>query len=274
MFDKAAEAARRELQANPKHRQAEYYLALALHASDRNLEAIQQLEALLAEHPDDVAALYQLVLFYKDGAQEASQRVVRVAPDSEWSLALRAEAFADSDHLDDAIREYRTILNKNPNFPGVHFEIGQVYWRKKDAEHAKAELKSALLEDPNQPLANFYLGDILTDQKEYQEGIAHLGITVAAYPKMTKAYFLLAKCHAGTGDSERALELYKRALDLDPDYKEAHYQLYALYARLGDKRKSQAELRVFEKLTRESDERDKRLLNESVRKQTESQPQN
>ena len=135
-------------------------------------------------------------------------------------------------------------------------------------------MKSALLEDPNQPLANFYLGDILTDQKEYQEGIAHLGITVAAYPKMTKAYFLLAKCHAGTGDSERALELYKRALDLDPDYKEAHYQLYALYARLGDKRKSQAELRVFEKLTRESDERDKRLLNESVRKQTESQPQN
>src|SRR5205814_8948983 len=79
---------------------AEYYLALALHASDRNLEAIQQLEALLAEHPDDVAALYQLVLFDRGGAQEASQRVVRVAPDSEWSLALdRKSTRLNSSHL-------------------------------------------------------------------------------------------------------------------------------------------------------------------------------
>jgi tetratricopeptide (TPR) repeat protein len=273
-FDKAAEAARRELMANPKHRQAQYYLALALHASDQNLEAIQELEGLLADHPDDLETLYQLVLFYKDGAQEASQRVARLAPDSDWCLALRAEAFADNDHLDDAIREYQAILNKNPSFPGIHFELGQVYWRKKDAEHAKEKLKLALLEDPNQPLANFYLGDILTEQKKYPEAIAHLRIAIAAYPKMTKAYFLLAKCHAGTGDSERALELYKRALDLDPDYKEVHYQLYALYARLGDKQKSQAELRIFEKLTRENDERDKKSLNDRLRKPTESQAHN
>jgi tetratricopeptide (TPR) repeat protein len=273
-FDKATEAARRELIANPKDRQAQYYLALALHASDRNLEAIQQLEALLRDHPDDVAALYQLVLFYKDGAQQASQRVAKLAPDSEWFLALGAEALADTDHLDDAIREYRAILKKNPNFPGIRFELGQVYWRKKDAEHAKAELKLALLEDPNQPLANFYLADILTDQKEYRDAIAHLGIAIAAYPKMTKAYFLLAKCHAGTGESRKAMEFYKRALELDPGYKEVHYQLYTLYARLGDKEKSQAELRIFEKLTREDDEKDKKLLNESLQRQTESQTQN
>jgi tetratricopeptide (TPR) repeat protein len=270
-FDKAIKSARRELTANPKDRQAQYYLALALHASDRNLEAIQQLEALVSDHPDDVAALYELVLFYKDGAHETSQRVAKLAPDSEWFLALRAGALADTDHLDDAIREYRAILKKNPAFPGMRFELGQVYWRKKDSEHAEAELKLSLLEDPNQPLANYYLGDILTDRKEYGDAIAHFRIAIAAYPKMTKAYFLLAKCHAGIGESQRALEFYQRALELDPDYREVHYQLYTLYARLGNKGKSQAELRLFEKLTREDDERDKKLLNDYLQKQVESE---
>src|SRR5437899_6839037 len=130
-FDQAAESMRKELATDPKDRQARYYLSLALHASNRNLEAIQQLESLLADHPDDVPALYQLALFYKDGAQEASQQVAKLAPDSEWYLALRVEAFADNGHLDEAIQQYKAVLSKNPGFPGMHFELGQVYWKKK-----------------------------------------------------------------------------------------------------------------------------------------------
>src|SRR5207237_4334855 len=131
------------LDAHPNDPQAQYDLALALHASNRNLEAIQQWEGLLTDHPDDVPALYQLALFYKDGAQEASQQVAKLAPDSEWYLALRAEAFADNGHLDEAIQQYKAVLSKNPGFPGMHFELGQVYWKKKDAENAQAELKLA-----------------------------------------------------------------------------------------------------------------------------------
>src|SRR5438128_743358 len=238
-FDQAAESMKKELAADPKDRQARYYLALALHASSRNLEAIQQLEGLLTDHPGDVAALYQLALFYKDGAQEASQQIARLAPDSEWYLALRAQAFADNDHLDEGIRQYKAVLSKNPDFPGIHFELGQAHWKQKDAENAQAELKLALQEDPNQPLANFYLADILTAQKDYQQAIPHLQITIAAYPKMTKAYFLLGKCYAGAGDLQQALRAFQQASELDPKYQEVHYQLYLLYARLNNKEESQ-----------------------------------
>src|SRR5438128_3315669 len=125
-FDQAAESMKKELAADPKDRQARYYLSLALHSSNRNLEAIQQLESLLADHPDDVPALYQLALFYKDGAQEASQQVAKLAPDSEWYLALRAEAFADNGHLDEAIQQNKTVLSKNPSYPGMHFTLCQL----------------------------------------------------------------------------------------------------------------------------------------------------
>src|SRR5437016_4042103 len=261
-FDQAAESMKKELAADPKDRQARYYLALALHASNRNLEAIQQLEGLLTDHPGDVPAIYQLALFYKDGAQEASQQVAKLAPDSDWYLALRAEAFADNGHLDEAIQQYKAVLSKNPSFPGMHFELGQVYWKKKDAENAQAELKLALQEDPNQPLANFYLADILTTQKDYQQAIPHLEITIAAYPKLTKAYFLLGKCNAGTGDVQQALRVFQQASELDPKYQEVHYQLYRLYARLNNKEESQRHLEIVKRLQQE----DSSELRENIQK--------
>ena len=129
-------------------------------------------------------------------------------------------------------------------------------------------------EEPNHPLANYYLADILTDQKSYQEAIPRLQIAIPVYPKLKQAYFLLGKCYAGTGDSKRALEAFNEALKLDPDYKEVHYQLFGLYARLGDQEKSKAELRTFEKLIKEGQEEDKSRLKESVEKQSETKTHN
>jgi len=266
-FDASAEAMRKELAANPRDRQARYYLALALHASEHNVEAIQQLESLLTDHPGDIPALYQLALFYKDGAQEASDQIAKSAPDSEWYLALRAQAFADNGRLDEAIRQYKAVLTKNPVLPGIHFELGQVYWKKKDADGALAELKLALQDDPNQPLANFYLADILTTRKDYQQAIPHLQITIAAYPKMTKAYFFLGKCYAGTGDLQQALRAFQQASELDPKYQEVHYQLYRLYARLNNKEESQRHLEIVKRLQQE----DSNELRESIEKSSPQQ---
>src|SRR5437870_2573810 len=214
------------------------------------------------DDPGDIPALYQLALFYKDGAQEASDQIAKSAPDSEWYLALRAQAFADNGRLDEAIRQYKAVLTKNPVLPGIHFELGQVYWKKKDADGALAELKLALQDDPNQPLANFYLADILTTRKDYQQAIPHLQITIAAYPKMTKAYFFLGKCYAGTGDLQQALRAFQQASELDPKYQEVHYQLYRLYARLNNREESERHLEIVKRLQQE----DSSELRENIEK--------
>jgi tetratricopeptide (TPR) repeat protein len=269
-FDKAMDAEKKELVADPKNRDARLYLALALSASGRLFEAIQQLETLRADNPEDAALLYQLVVDYKAAAQQMAQRLAKLHPDSGFTHAVKGEVLADNERFDDAIVEYKEVLRKNPDFPGIHTALGEVYWRHKDLEKAREELKLALLEDPNQPLANYYLADILTTNKNYPEAIPHLEIALSVYPKLTRAYFLLGKCYAGTGDLQRAVETFNTALELDPNYPEVHYQLHVLYARLGDKEKSQAQLQIFEKLTKEGDEKDKKLLEESLRKQKDS----
>lgn len=268
-FDRTVEASQKELTSNPKDKKARYYLSLALSASGRLFEAIQQLEALQADDPQNLAVAYQLVVDYKAAAQQAGQRLAKIAPDSEFTHAMRAEALADSERFDEAIREFKEVFRKNPDFPGIHLALGQVYWRRKDLEKARQELKLALAEDPNQPLANYYLADILVTDKEYLQAIPHLEIALSVYPELTRAYWLLGKCYTSTGDQQRALQVFKKALEQNPSYKEVHFQLHELYARLGNKDASQQHLQIFERLTREDQIKDRELLQESLKKQKE-----
>lgn len=265
-FDKTIESSQQELTGNPKDRQARYYLSLALSASGRLLEAIQHLELIQKDDPDNLAVIYQLVVDYKAAAQQASERLARKAPDSEFTHAMRAEVFADSEHFDEAIEEFKQVLQKNPDFPGIHLALGQLYWRRKDLEKSRQELELALTEDPNQPLANYYLGDILVTGKEHQKAISHLEITLSIYPELTRAYWLLGKAYANSGNQQRAIEVFQKALQQDPNYKEVHFQLHELYTRLGNKTESQRHLQIFERLMREDQNRDREVLRESQQK--------
>jgi tetratricopeptide (TPR) repeat protein len=266
-FGKSIEAGRKELTGNPKDKQARYYLALALSASGRLFEAIQQLETLQAEDPQNLAVAYQLVVDYKAAAQEAGQRLAKIAPDSEFTHVMRAEALADGERFDEAILEFKEALRKDPDFPGIHLALGQVYWRRKDLEKSQQELKLALAEDPNQPLANYYLADILVTEKEFLQAIPRLEKALSVYPELTRAYWLLGKSYASTGNDQRALQVFKKALEQNPSYKEVHFQLHELYARLGKKEESRQHLQVFERLTREDQNRDRGILEKSLTKQ-------
>jgi tetratricopeptide (TPR) repeat protein len=266
-FDRTIDASRQELVANPKDSLARYYLALALTAKGNLFEAIQQLEAVAGEDPQNLAVRYQLVVDYKAAMRQAAEHLTRMAPDSDFTHAMKAESLADDNRMDDAILEFQEVLRKNPAFPGIHFGLGEVYWRKKDNANALEQLRLALLEEPNQPLANYYMGDVLVDQQKFRDAIPHLKVAVAVYPELPQARFLLGKSYAGIGDSATALREFDKALELDPDYKEVHFQLYELYARRGDAGESQKHLRISERLTQAGQDRDRAKLLESLEKQ-------
>jgi len=269
-FDKTIEATQKELTGNPKDRQARNYLALALSSSGRLSEAIQQLEILLTDDPQNVALLYQLAVDYKVAAQRAAQNLAKLYPDSEFTHAIRAEGLADNYRFEEAIKEFKEVSRKNPNFPGIHIAIGQVYWQHKDLELAQQELKQALGEDPNQPLANYYLADILVTNQEFLRAIPHLEIAISAYPELTQAYVLLGKCYAGTGNPQRAVQVFNKALEQNPALKEVHFQLAEVYARLGNKEESQKQIEIFQRLTQERQKKDNELLEEAVKKLKDS----
>jgi tetratricopeptide (TPR) repeat protein len=251
-FNDAVTALNAELAANPKDRESRYYLALALDASDRKFDAIAQLEKLLVDNPQDTQALYQLVRSYKAATHGAFNRLSKLAPQSDFLLALRAEANAENEKSKEAIEQYKQVLVKNPEFPGIHFALGEICWKLARYEEAMKELQLSLDEDPSHPIGNYYVGDILVKELKYEDAISHLRLAVAGDPKLMQAHFLLGKCYITTGKLQDALRHLLKAEELAPENTSTHYQLSQVYARLEEKDKSQKHLEIFGRLTRES----------------------
>ena len=100
-------------------------------------------------------------------------------------------------------------------------------------------------------------------EREFSKAIPHLEATLATYPELTRAYWLLGKSLASSGNQQHAIEVLKKALQQNPNYKEVHFQLSEIYARMGNKPESQQHLQIFERLTREDQSRDREILQQS-----------
>jgi tetratricopeptide (TPR) repeat protein len=55
-----------------------------------------------------------------------------------------ANAHLELGRFDEAIAEYERILKLNPNYPLVHYHLGQAYERKSDRDQAHAEYQRFL----------------------------------------------------------------------------------------------------------------------------------
>lgn len=261
-YDEAIAAYQKELTGNPTQKAARFNLALVYTVKENHYEAIQQLQTLLTQDPGNASYLYQLATIYKTATRKTAEHLAELYPDSAYTHALQAEAFADSERFDQAVLEYQVVLKEQPAFPGIHLAIGEIYWRQKEYPKAREHIALALAEDPNQPLANYYMGDILVNQSAYAQAVPHLQIIIAAYPGVARAYFLLGKCYMNAEELPKARQAFEKALQLDPKYQEVHYQLHLLHARLGNKAESQKELAIVKQLQQE----DARQMQENTQK--------
>lgn len=270
-FEKAIDEFNKELEANPKYRRARYYAAMAYRSLHRQSDALRQYEILLEEDPTDQKVLYQLIKLLKSATLEALNQLGDLDAKSTYMLFFKAESFADSEKYPEAIEKYKELLAKDPNFPGIHFALGLLYYNKVDYPNAEQELLLALKEDPNHPMANFYLADILIKGQRMPEAVPRLETVVGAAPLFMLGYLELGKCYMAQGKFDDALKLLLKAVELAPKEKMVHYQLAQAYARLQQPDKRQYHLEVFQKLDHEEREKKKEKMRATNEKAIEKQ---
>jgi tetratricopeptide (TPR) repeat protein len=269
-YEKAIEFFNKELEANPKYRRAHYYAAQAYQSLDRNADAAKQYEILLAEDPSDQKVLFQLIRLLKSATVQAIKTLGNLDSDSEYMLVLKAEGYAEDEKYAEAIEKYSELMKRNPDFPGIHFALGTVYYNKVDDVNAEKEFRLALNEDPNLPMANYYLADIMMKSQRIEQAVPLLEIVVAASPQFMRGYLQLGKCYATQGKLQEALKLLLRAVELEPNNKTPHYQLAQLYARLQQPDKARYHLETFQRLnTQEREKRTKRSQESRLERQME-----
>jgi type IV pilus assembly protein PilF len=144
-------------------------------------------------------------------------------------------AYFKNGNYQQALPEFAKAVELNPSEPTYHESLGVVFMYNGQHEAAISEFQEALRIDPkfieaknNLAIAYLNNGDLEMARATLEEVLKD-----PFYATPQFAYFNLARIYEREGKIDDAIREYKRALDIDRDYADAHYNLGVLYFHQG-----------------------------------------
>ena len=133
----------------------------------------------------------------------------------------------------DGLSLWSQTLKHVPNSPGVHSNLGRVYFEKGKVEAAVNEFKAAIELDPKAYKAHYNLGLAYEKKDLIPEAIQSYERTIRINPRFTDAHFNLGNIYARSGLLAEAERAYQAVLEIDPEDTTARNNLGVIYARRG-----------------------------------------
>lgn len=125
-------------------------------------------------------------------------------------------AFYDKEDYNNALAIYRNALDLDPENAKIHCNLGFLYWGKGDIDEAIKEYELAIKYDETYDIAYNNLGVIyLDDLGRVQKAMELFKKSVECNPNYALAHFNLARCISLTGDKIEAAKLYQIAQDIN-----------------------------------------------------------
>lgn len=131
-------------------------------------------------------------------------------------------------NLDGAIAAYRRALQQEPALTAANGSLGVLYQQKGLTDDAAVELTKALT-TLRIPAYHKALAKVMTERRFYALALYHYGETLRQAPDDADAIAGQAEVYAAQGQSDRAMDEYRRALLLAPTHEQASLDLSRLY---------------------------------------------
>lgn len=227
-------------------------------------EALREMDAALREAPHDAEIKYEIGELLRELAGERAARLEELAPDSAEAKQLLGRSLEARGKLEEAVAAYRAALSKNPRLAGLHFLIGNIQWRERDFEGAKAEMEAELHLDPQHPLANLRLGQILLAMNEPGPAADHLREALRADDSLIEAHRELGRAYRALGRYADALQEFQLVASRHPQDSSVHAQLASVYRSLGQNERAKAEMEAQRRLLQERAEAARKASSSSV----------
>ena len=134
-----------------------------------------------------------------------------------YELYLRASQL-DEDPLsmDDAEMLYREAITLDPWLAIAYTNLGNIRFRRHDAEAAELLYKKALEIDIRQPEAQYNLGYVMLERGQPELSVPLFHGAIEADPKFSDAYFNLAMAYEQIGETSKARPFWKSYIALEP----------------------------------------------------------
>lgn len=291
-FDRAAQEIRTARKLKPALPGLDSLLAMSLAESGKNREALPGLEKAFHSAADpevkrqaglELTAVYgrlkldrravetalELRDLYKNdpevqynagkilgnSAYLTMQDLFHGAGGSLWAHLAEAEAHESQGQFADAIKNYRTVLEMDPNRPNIHYRIGRTYLSQFGASRAAEDVAAAEQEfvkeievNPGNANAAYELaglrwknGDEASAQQLYESAIKY-------YPDFEEAEVGLGGILLDVHKPSLALPHLQRATTIRADDEVAWYRLAQAERELGDVQAQKQALMAFQKL--------------------------
>lgn len=235
-------------------------------------EALEFLQVLDTELPRDPEVLYSSTHAYSDLSLHTSQELAREAPFSYQVHELNAEALELQGKWDEAVAEYRKIMEISPFLLGIHARIGRALLSKPqpskdEVMQAKKEFEDELEVDPKNASAEYVLGELARDDNDLSAAIRHFSRATQIDSDFGEAYLGLGTALVSSKRFSEAIPPLETYEKLAPDSPTGHFQLALAYAGVGRKEDANREAGL-QRQTAESLEHVRRRAADALLKQS------
>jgi tetratricopeptide (TPR) repeat protein len=214
-------------------------------------EAVVDLQAALAAHPNDADLLYYLGRASGLLAKQSIDTLLAAYPDSARSHQAMAENYYVLRRMPDAEKEYREALRLRPGLPEVHLALGGVYAGAFQWDKAEEEFRMQAKLQPGNAEATYRLGEALLEQGKAHEAHVELLRADRLMPEMPETLYSLGKAASLEGDAAAAEKAWTKLLTIEKQSSlaaQAHFGLAALYRKQGKTAEAQREMQDFQAL--------------------------
>jgi len=203
---------KKAIEAKPDDWERRDLFARVLLRLDRAGEATIQANKAAAAAPDKAGPQLTLTEIYlarglPDKAAESIAKAQALEPDNVKVLERSANVAAQAGKLDEALALNEKVLAKKPDSTEAMVAMADIYNRKKQPKKAEEMLAKVVELDPKNAYRTFY----------------NLGAVISNRDDLTDA------------DNRKAIESFRKAINLKPDYAVAHRDLGFALLRAGDK---------------------------------------
>lgn len=144
-------------------------------------------------------------------------------------IARRALRSFRKGELTAAREEFERALKLAPNNAAILVNLGLIDYRERKFPEAEARLKTIVRNEPETALAWLLLGIVYYDQEKLDHALAALAQAVVLAPKDPRTHHYLGVTIGRKGWYSGAEEEMRKAIELQPGYTEAHFNLAVFY---------------------------------------------
>jgi len=191
------------------------------------------------QFPHDPEILFMATHVYSDLSARSSKELMEAAPDSPLVIDINAENFERQGDWKKAIAEYRVLLTRDPQMPGIHSRIGQIILTLPPTatsnDEARKEFEQEIKLHPQNASAEYFLGELARKASHLPQAIEHYSNAIKLNAGLPEPYFGLGRCLLDSDRAADAVGPLETAARMAPANPTIHFTLAHAYQELGRK---------------------------------------